>query len=356
MCTITSLFIERDKVHYLFKFCALLLLSYVTLRYRVGADWDHYSGIYDMADWDSVFGNNNAEPLFMLLCICFKSMHFDFYILSAFLGVITCILFFKLISDYSEYPMLSLTFMVVPFIYIGVTMIRQGLSLALVLFAFRYISSRNYFAYFSILLVAIGFHYSAAITVVFFFLNRAFSTNKLVVSALIVFIVCIIQIKFDFSYLTVLERISFGHVQHKIQAYLVDSNYVYITLKSVLWRLFVLCLAWYNYSKDKSQNSILFFNIYFFGLAVYLLNGAAPVIASRGAFYCKIFEWFILSKLVKDFIFAKKYPLVIISLLICFTYYGRQLYYFNINHMDQYYVYKSYIPWVQTMLDRVSNF
>lgn len=356
VCSLKSIFIERDKAFYLFSFCATLLGSYVCLRFQVGADWNHYQGIYDMAGWDSVFANNKAEPLFMVMCILFKYLHLDFYVLSACIGLVTSLLFFKSIKDYSSYPLLTLSLLVVPFIYIGVTQIRQGLSLALILFALRYVISRNYLAYFSLILIAIGFHYSAILGVVFFFCHRAFSAKQIFIFSASVLVVSLLQIIFDISYLDLLKHLTFGHVKYKLEAYLLDGNGRGITLYSSLWRMVIVGVAWYNYYKGRDKFSLLYFNIYLFGLAVYLLNSAAPVLAARGSFYCKIFECFILSKLVYDLKVEKKQLLAVIVTLISFSYYGRQLYYFNINHMDQYYVYKSYIPWVQTMLDRVSFF
>lgn len=322
---IWSFFMSKKTEGVVFLISILFLIIYTGLRFEVGADWAYYDGIFKQADWSCLWGNRKVEPLFIILCILIKSLGGSFYIVSILISTVTLLLIGKSIKDYSKMPIVSLMLLMLPFFLFGISQIRQGLAIALVIFSYRYIVRNQFLAFISILILAVGFHFSAILFVpVYFFADKRVS---LWLSGAIIVICLLLNAFSGTSVFVKLSSCAFDHIHYKYMAYYDPDSPIALALVSLYWRLFiftlVVCLAYV--AEDVGFER--YRNVYLIGIVYFILLANTPTISIRGSLYCKIFEIFIISDALYYFYERHKYYWVMILFSISVSYFSRQLYF-----------------------------
>lgn len=124
-----------------------------------------------------------GEGGFVLITKLIKIITCDAHIYFLVISSLTFLILYKFLSRYGLYPIIGI------YIYIGrfmifrnMAQIRAALALTIILLAFRYAHSRNFFKYSLIIVIASSFHISALIALPFYFINTyRFSTRQIMI-------------------------------------------------------------------------------------------------------------------------------------------------------------------------------
>lgn len=171
-----------------------LLLAFViiyifqAIRFDFGNDYVLYSTkFYEARDLGFSFleiskysGEANVETGYILLCKLFLFNNFQLFI--AFLSLINCIAYYKLIKNHvpKKYYWFALAiYLIWPVgMLIQISAIRQTIAICMAIWAFKYFQSKNFLKYELLVLIAASIHSSAIILAPIFFLNYAAVLKK----------------------------------------------------------------------------------------------------------------------------------------------------------------------------------
>ncbi len=148
---------------------ALPLIIIASLRHEVGTDWpiydEHFYGINELQT------DPFSEIGFTLLNKIVYAIYPDFALMVAVCSIITYGFFFKAIYDQSINYSFSILFFVLDAVYFNsMNQVRQMMTLAIFLYAIKFIKQRKFLPYLIIILIAFTIHTSAIICLPFYFL------------------------------------------------------------------------------------------------------------------------------------------------------------------------------------------
>lgn len=148
----------------------LVLVLFMTLRYRVGGDGLYYEKAFNfmpslrtlkLSDLDSQL----YQPFWYLLNAIVKSVYDDFTFFQLIHALIINSAFFILINKYCEKRFIAVLFYYVFFyLYFSTEILRESLAVVLFMFAYPLIFKRKYIQYFLLCFCAYMFHAFAMIT------------------------------------------------------------------------------------------------------------------------------------------------------------------------------------------------
>lgn len=152
-----------------FVFFSGILIFLAGFRFFQGADYPPYLLLFKdnaiLTPWNEV-SEQYVEPSYIVICKIIGMLGLTFPFVLIFYAVSSITLKSKTFFKFSPYPMLSLMYYFIPLYFIeDAGQIRQGLSIAITLFAFRYIVSRNLLKFLICVYVAYLFHKTAIIFV-----------------------------------------------------------------------------------------------------------------------------------------------------------------------------------------------
>lgn len=246
-------------------FAVLLLL--VSLRaYDVGNDTNEYYRIFDtiksVQDYSMITDIFRYESGYILCNYLISQVSDDFTVfllIVSFFYLYSC---HRFINKYIKNKFLGILFFFLFSMYYDLFLVlRQCLAVAVFLFAFDYLVSRNFYMYFILIFLASQFHNSAVLFSVLYFLpSFQIKSMKDTIKQLIMFILlCLISI-FAFDYVVSL----FPWFQH----YATNSAYATggVRSASIVFcglRLFIVCLL-FCFNKQRTveleENLISYFN------------------------------------------------------------------------------------------------
>ncbi len=147
---------------------ALPLIAVAALRYEIGTDWPIY---YDLFYGINEGTNSFQEPGFNLLNRIVYFFSTDFVLMSAVCSVITYSFIFKAIYDQAISYSYSILFFVLDATYFNsMNQVRQTMTVAMFLYAMKYLKQRKPIPYFAIILLACTIHTSALFFIPIYFL------------------------------------------------------------------------------------------------------------------------------------------------------------------------------------------
>lgn len=278
--------------------CFCLLIFHDGFRWETGTDWVNYSYFFenclDIEDSDFEVGYTILNVLIRLLTSEY----------TVFLVIYSIALYFLIslaISSYAINPFLSLFFYYCTSLPL-LGMNRQFIGLGLCLLSIKYIASRKPLLFCLFVGMASLFHLSALMFGMAYFLNKPHSSKFYLILLLFALGIALsgILTKLPLNYFALLG----GDVTHKLQYYADDflSGNVYINpifvflslSKRLIWIVLILLFV-YN-AKKEDTTFVLFFNMYFFALLLYIVlnNTILQIFVSRGLLYYNIAEIFII--------------------------------------------------------------
>ncbi len=162
----------------LLKASLISYLLFFALRWRTGTDWPSYYGFFKDNFSLSDFMDSQFEIGYVWLNFILKSIYANYtFFLLIFTGCITYF-YFKTFNNVRVHSQLAILYL---FSTVG-TPIRQTLSVAIIMFAYKYVVEKRILKFLIFTLIASLFHRSALIFLPFYFLlNIKISDTKIVV-------------------------------------------------------------------------------------------------------------------------------------------------------------------------------
>ena len=241
----------------------------------------------------------------------------------------TIVLLAKSIYDHSHLPMVTFMLVLVPFFLLGLSQVRQGLSLAFIVYSYTFVKNRQLIPFLGILVLASGFHFSALFFLPIYFLAHKKISLKFTVISIFAFL--LLESVGGFGRLMKLSAYTFEHIHYKFLAYYEPDSPLSISTVSFYWRILVLALASFVHYKRDDNDDLLLRNIYWIGILYYIMFSATPTIVSRASLCCKIFEIFIISNSIDYFWKEHKRVFSILVFSLSILYFSRQMYYHATN-------------------------
>ena len=162
----------------------VLMVVAVGFRINVGADYPVYKQLFtdfsiyvNYSDvWEkALFGNSQLEIewLFVLINKVVLNLGFPFYIVTFIMAVIAMSLKFSAIYQNVEFPALAMLFYFMPIMFFEDSgQMRQGIGIAICVYSFKYIKSRELFNYLVMMYFALAFHKTSIVFIPGYWLVR----------------------------------------------------------------------------------------------------------------------------------------------------------------------------------------
>ncbi len=229
-----------------------ILLLFIGLRYKVGADWYQYFTYYNSVESLStiIFSWRDApyfyyhpwEPAFKLLCVIVKSLGLSF---QGLVFVVSAFNLYSLNRFLRKHLNNEMCIFLILFISLNMLrefdILRQSLAFYIILFAYDYIN-KSFFKYLGICIIACFFHISAIVFIPAYFLFNLKLNRKFLILTFILFsCTLILKLKFLTIIVDVFEKILPGGFSellfHQVKLYLelfpLYSNINFVTLISL---------------------------------------------------------------------------------------------------------------------------
>lgn len=276
--------LNQSKKHRRFWYYSelIVLILLAGLRYRVGGDTLMYISKFETYPTLSNFNLSfKAEfnPLWYFYNALIKSLIDDFTFFQLIQATIVNSIFFNFFKKYSTHFFSAiLIYYVAYYLYFNMEILREILSICVLLLSFDFLIKRNYFKYFICCCIALLFHFSAVIMLFIPFFIRLPKINwKFTV---IIFVVLIFTLSF-INIAPMLSSLLIGNelLMNKFIGY---SKLQTLNIRGIIVYLFPIVVLMYANRKsrlpanDKIFHNILFLYVILIGLTVFL-----PVIFSR---------------------------------------------------------------------------
>jgi len=272
----------------------LLLVIQVGLRWETGTDWNPYLWQFESLTsiTPSYYSNAAVEYGYYLFIWIVKLLFNDYSVFLLLHAILFYFLIFNSFIRYAPYVFLSLL------VFYATTMgmmgsNRQLIALAISIYALRYVIEKKSIHFFLFILVAISFHASAYIFIVYYFLNRNIKSRVLLIALSIVFIIYFLgysQTVID-AFANAGDWVG-GIAKVKSEVYIESSSEALkerkLSILSLFSRLGFLALFYYN--RKELSIKIPYYNIllngYIFGVLFYFtFANTLLIMVSRGSLY-----------------------------------------------------------------------
>ncbi|MDR7238766.1 EpsG family protein [Neobacillus drentensis] len=298
------------------KIILLLLILFVGLRYQVGNDYAEYYTYHSLIQQGVT---NYFEPLFTLLNYITPTPDLMFFV-SSVISFIFLYLAFRYFAPNNGILLFTLYFGIYLIIF-DIHIIRQGIAIAMVLYSWKFAVESKMIKFFSLVLIAMGFHSSAVVALPAYFLTKVKFTKQLKITLLsistIIFFILLFFKDLVFNIISLIplferyatvyldpefsstEPISFGFMLNIIAFFILE----YIIVKRP---------TSFNNPRIQFVEKIFFISI----LASILLRFSS--IALRLNYYYQISNIFIFALII--FSFKEKIPIKVIFIIITLLY------------------------------------
>lgn len=148
-----------------YKISIVFIILVSSMRFNIGYDWSSYlSMIYPGFNPLNI---QRLEPFNKIICTIAGNLQQP-WILFTFYSVITYSLIGKTINDFSSSKYESLMIYLCLFFLSGLSTIRQEIAVAIIFFGYRYILEKKIVKYFFTCMLAMCFHKTAIIAIIFY--------------------------------------------------------------------------------------------------------------------------------------------------------------------------------------------
>jgi hypothetical protein len=302
----------------------VLLVVQVGLRWESGTDWNsylnHFKSISDFSSTSPLL--NGFEYGYSIFVWLVKIVIPDYSFFLLLHAIIYYFLIFKSFQRYS--PSLYLSLMLFYALSMGLMgSNRQLLALAICLFALRYIVDKKPVIFFLLILLAVNFHTSAFIFLVYYFLNRELKPFSVVLIIGVSFVIGKSQL--PIAFFSFMGDLIGGNVSKRFFFYLEAAENVLSEYKlsviGLLKRLIFLFL--FYLSGKKLSKELPYYNVmlngYIFGMAFYFLfSGTLLVMVSRGSIFFNVMEPLLIASQIRLLKITEN-KVVIIAMLVVFS-------------------------------------
>lgn len=187
LCTYLDIYTNLDeyKKNIYWIICIILVL-FAGTRYTTGYDWYEYTLRFnevntfsDMLKGNFNYGDLRMEWGYLFINTIIKSLGGSINEVFFIMAFVTIILVFKSCKDYTKYYFLAiLLYMRYGYIQSNMMFVRQGICLAIFLYAIRFIYSRDLLKYFILIFICTLFHRSSIVLLPIYFIVNKIYSNK----------------------------------------------------------------------------------------------------------------------------------------------------------------------------------
>ena len=175
------------------KFMPMLVMVVLTFfglfRYEIGTDYDWYIVLFDTVKIDDLY----PEPTFLLLVDFLHQFHFSYQVMFIAYELPIMLLLWSGIRYYTKDTEIQILIVALYYClqyFFSLNGIRQGLSMVLIFWGYRYCLERSLWKYLLVVALAASMHYSAVVAAVLYFVpTRVFSWYKYAIVFILTFIV-----------------------------------------------------------------------------------------------------------------------------------------------------------------------
>ncbi len=252
---------------------ALPLIIVASVRHEVGTDWPiYYKYFFGINDSTEAF----SEPGFNLLNVIVYNIMPDFALMAAVCSIITYGFIFKAIYDQSVNYAFSILFFVLDAVYFNsMNQLRQMMTVAVFLYAIKFIKQRRFLPYLIICLILFTIHTSAIIFIPLYFLY-GFKIN-IKVHVFLVIIGAVLMVPMNYLLRAIIAQTQYSWYLGSPYNELADF-YVIGYVFSII--LLILYDFYYCYGDDKDDKDYNFMvNVQFLGTLVMYLTESIPQVS-----------------------------------------------------------------------------
>ena len=274
----------------------ILIVIAIGFRVNVGADYPVYKALFpgfslytDYGDvLDKALFRPNAEEIewiFVLLNKLVFDLGMPFYVVTFIMAALTVSLKFNSIYKDVAYPALALLFYFMPVMFFEDSgQMRQGLGIAMCVFSFRFIKTRNLPMFLVCMYIALGFHKTSIVFLPVFWLVRIPLNSSRIFWVLIL---AILVSPFEIYKLAggLFENIAPDDLSNAYTGYLNDRYYgnaVESGLNDIVKLFWIVILIRYD---KKGCENVWYYeymrNIAVFGLAMFYVFRSNEIFAVR---------------------------------------------------------------------------
>ena len=299
------------------EFCRKVTISGVVVYFLffafrgfINTDWMNYYVEFDKCSWDLLFNyemGKSREPGFLLFELLCKTLFDNYHFFVFMCTVVNTALLIPFFKRYTDNLLLALAiYLVFEGFMINANLMRNAISIFIFLNAIPYLQNRRPIPYFGLCLLALSFHFSAAVYFPFyFFMHR--KLNKWVYLA--VFSVCIgifvLRIPIFLS-LIKLTGIGGVFIDEKIDAYTelgAARGFGLGFVERLLTGLLVFC--YYDKLREVRPENRFFINsLVAYYIAIFMFSEFAEI--SKRIYILFIYSyWIVWNDLIKCFYYKR---------------------------------------------------
>lgn len=324
---------NRNRIGIMTIIALLPMLFVSAFRFDYGVDYNLYEQIFDLIK----IGRLTSERypiLYRLIYQVVISADGNFQQVIFFISTATILLvFFSIYKNSKNVPISILIFLVSDYYYESLSTFRQGMAVAICIFAIGYLKENKYLKFLICIGLAMGFH-TTAIVFVLALLLQIFDIPNLIKCLIIVFVAV-----FKNQLLNIAAYVvSLVGYSKYYQSKYFDLSQDYITLTLINIIVFLMFLViYYFYCKDKKDKlTKLYLNIQFLSTLCIALGAIVPE-CHRVMYY---FYWYLLLSVPH---FANKLPKISLRIIFYFIAIGLMSgYFFLVNYSAGYFDYSYY--------------
>ncbi len=280
-------FSKKYRKAYVIAICILMSLIAGLRHSTIGNDTGNYQRIFSEAAvyQGELFERTRMEPGYSILNIIFAGTGMGYNAFIFIMALVTNIAISSLIFKKSKYPMLSfLLFVLFRFFFDEMNIMRQFLSISIVLFGFDYVEQRKFLKYLFVVLLATSIHYSAFFALILYFVYRDHFSKNMRIGICCVTLLIMVFLGDLLNMITANLGIYDGYINKYM-----DSNRVGSILKFILAiGTYLYCRIIYSRHKNEIQNK----EWYGFLLNISLIASMLSLCSIRISIMDRLIEYF----------------------------------------------------------------
>ena len=288
--------LSLTKRKWIFFIAYLILVLQVGLRWETGTDWIpylvHFENITDFASTSPFLTGFEYGYSICVWLVKLILPDYSFFLLLH--AVIYYFLIFKSFKRYTPYLYLSLLmFYTLSMGLMGSN--RQLIALAICIYALRYVIEKKPIKFFLLIALAISFHTTSFLFIIYYFLNRDIKPRAFILILCCSFVIGMSD--FPSILFSNIGNLIGGQAAIKVYVYLEGAKDTLAEYKlsiiGILKRFIFLSIFYYNrkYLREKLIYYNILLNGYIIGIAFYFLFAHSLLImVSKGSLYFNIME------------------------------------------------------------------
>lgn len=332
-----ELYVLKKKTPIFLIIAAISLIILSGFRYFVGADYPIYKNLYvnfpiyatyqDV--WDKALFRPTSEQIewiFVLINKVLFDMGMPFYMVTFVMVLMSVTLKFTTIYQNLALPILGAFMYFMPlFFFEDSGQIRQGMGVAVCVFSFRYIKSRNLWMFLLMIYIALGFHKTAVVFLpAYWIVKIPMNSTRIITVIILAIILSPFEVYRVFG--SLIDTIGTQDVSGGFMGYVDDSQFgqaVDFGLSDIVKVFFIYLLV--KYDKDACRE-ILYYeymrNLAVFGLFLFYIFRENRIFAIRlpGAymFFMSVFVVPSIIYAVRQEVQKKLYMIFILYLILMY--------------------------------------